>query len=282
MKVNVINKGIEQETFNNCKDKVSNMVLDISEKLDIDTYIVVNICKDTDVITIDGSCHSMKNKHNIYLYQHLLEKEDDSLELVILHELVHAKDAYYVNKKDYYFKTYKPYKKDIDYYIIKNGFRLWTEFHAHFIVNKVSNEYKFSYTPLKMVKMYEEILDIKYKLIEVIDNEEERNNLLKDYYEKTNDFIYMFSSTLAANPFKNYNYEYASKTQNKPAYKKVMKLYDKAYKLIVKMFHGTYGKHMEGRLFKLGYFIFDEFYLPLNIGIKKYRHGLDLCFFMEK
>ena len=100
MKVKVINKGIEQETFNNCKDKVSNMVLDISKKLDIDTYIIVHICKEPDIRTIDGCCHSMKNKHIIYLYQHLLEREDDSLELVILHELVHAKDAYYVNKNN--------------------------------------------------------------------------------------------------------------------------------------------------------------------------------------
>lgn len=282
MKIKVVNKSIDQKIFDNFKDKVYDMVFDISKKLNIDSDIIVNVCGNGTEKGVNGSCYSMKNRHIIYLYQHLFEREDDSLELVILHELVHAKDAYLINKKKDNFKTYKTYKKDIDNYIIKTGFDTWTEFHAHFIVNKISNDYKFSYTTLKMVKKYEEILSIKDKIIQTIKNKKDYNELLSEYFKKTDEYIYMFSTTLAAMPFKNYNYEYVEKTQNKPAFKKVMKLYDKAYKLIGKMFHGTYGKHMEKRLFNIGYFIFDEFYYPLNIGIKKYRRGLDLCFFMER
>ena len=48
------------------------------------------------------------------------------------------------------------------------------------------------------------------------------------------------------------------------------------------MFHGTYGKYLFNRLYKIGSLIFKEILTPLNIGIGKYKYGYDYIFFKEK
>lgn len=282
MKIMVFNKNCDIETFNKYKTKVYDLALEIATEFEIDTNIDIFICGEKSDQGFTGCCTHLKNKQMIDLFPSLFNREDDHLELVLFHELIHACDSYFVDSKKAKYKTYKQEFRDVDSFIINVGFNSWTEFQACYLVNKISNSYKFNYTFLDMVKDYELLLKKKEDILVRISNKEQIDDYLNEYIEDVQEFLYFTSRTMASIPFKNNNYDYCEKTKSKQSFKKIDKLYYKLFALYSKMFHGTYGKYLFNRLYKIGSLWFKEIFTPLNIGISKYNYGYDYMFFVEK
>ena len=270
MKIKVKNNGCDKDIYEGYKGKIYDIVLKFINTMNIQANIIVNMCGECPMEGLNGLCSSLKKKHNIYLYPSLFnETTDTHLELVIYHELMHVKDYYYIHgNKKHYKKMQK--LKNIEDFLMDMGYHSWTEFNACLRVNSISNSYKFNPTFLDMVKEYEQLLKIRENIETSLKEQKPLEISTGEYVDRIYKFIYFFSRTMAAIPFKK-QYSYCEKTKNKESFKKVDKLYKKSFNLHVKMLHGTYGKYLYKRLYKIGDFWYNEVFKALNISLVRYK-----------
>jgi hypothetical protein len=117
-----------------------------------------------------------------------------------------------------------------------------------------------------MVRKLEEIVELRDKIYNFDNADHEYyNKILDDYFSMINEFVYRSSRYIASIPFRKTKYVHCEKTRNKESYIYVKKLYDKVINVFAKSLHGTYGKYLLNRLYKIGLIWIEELYIPLNI-----------------
>ena len=269
MIIKILNDGINQELY----DKYELIIFEIIEKnynwLDLKVNITVKVTKSNS--NFDGSCKRTRKGYEVQLTDYLLkELEDgvktDHLDIVALHELIHVKDACEVNQKNTSYKTHRRFYRTYDNFITNVGYHSWTEIHTCFNIFDLSNAYKSEPTFLEMVRKLDKIVELRDKIYKFNDdNQEYYNKILDDYFAMINEFVYQSSRYIASIPFRRTNYVHCKKTKNKEAYIYLKKLYDKVINVFVKSLHGTYGKYLLNRIYKIGLIWLEELYIPLNI-----------------
>lgn len=273
MKIKISNDGINQELYSKYESLILEITRYFSCDLDLNVNITVKVTKENS--KFNGSCVRKRKGYVVQLSERLLHDIEDGygndhLQIVIMHELIHVKDACNINMKKSSYKTHRRFYRTYDNFIINIGYSSWTEMHACLVTFVNSNAYKREPTFLQMVKKLDEILEFRDKILKYTgDDEEYFNNMLDDYLELINLFVYLSSRYIAAIPFKNTNYTHCDKTQKKSSYIYLKKLYDKLSTLFGKSLHGIYGKHLLSRTYKMGLFWMKEIYVPLNIYLSK-------------
>lgn len=270
------NAGIEKNIFNEYKDHILNVVKDIYDDCNFKFKCVVKTSNlDTDS---SGICGRKGQKYEIVLYKKAFSRNLDYLDLVIYHELIHAKDASIINLKDSTFKTHKIKFRSYKDFITNIGYRSWTEFNACLNVNAISNSYKMECTFLEMVKSYEKLLKMKEAIQTSEEDLGEINKLLIEYVNEIDSFVYFSSRFIAADLFRNSKNKHCEKTKNKEAYVCLSNLYSELRELYRKSYHGKYGKHMMKRMYKLGLFWMENLYVTLNLYLCKNRRYVTFVF----
>ena len=268
MKITLINDGIDQELYDKYKTGIYNLVEENYKLLDLKVDLIVKLSKFDS--NYNGTCKRKRKKYEVMLSEKLLYEVEETgnpvhLDLVIYHELIHVCDSYEVNSKNTSYKTCLNYYRTYDDFIINIGHNSWTEFHACVEVFHVSNAYKFEYTFLKLVKMFENITKLRDKILDYCSYDQEfYNEMVDNYFSEIHKFVYRSSRFFASIPYVK-NYKHCEKTRNKKEYIYVMKLYKKLMKVFSKSFYGMYGKNHIKRLYKIGYIWITELYIPLNI-----------------
>ena len=171
-------------------------------------------------------------------------ERDNGLDIAIsiYHELGHVYDMYHVMHNKYY-KINPLYKRqrNLNNYIIQQGWNFWTEFYAYFCTFKEFGGLHNYPTFYQIVRGYEQLTK-QYKILEqkLDDKTKEKEDLAKKQVESTEQFIYALAKHLAGCVMgKPRYYKMKVNNKNEKLVKLIEKISLKTYKLISKIFSNT-------------------------------------------
>ena len=287
MKVIYKNKT-STDIYKNNIDIVKKMVNEFSELLDFDlnlkVYFVPINNEDND--TAAGVVRKDDKWFILNIYDCAFNSCKYSIETVIFHEFAHIYDIYHTFMNESFNCIGDKGKKNSLENLIKcKGFSYWTEFFAHYkcFENELCS-LSTADTLLQLVQKYKKIIDKQSEVDSMINDGENIKNIkseISEIVKLINQFIYSSSRYIASLTFRKSLYEYSEKHTTKKEFNDVIKINSDLYRLISKMTHGTYGKYLGKRLYKLGSYIFDEIYARFNIRMYIHKSSIGYEYMLE-
>lgn len=278
MKIIYKNKTSNEVYINNI-DKVKILLEKLSLLLDFDLNLKVYFVKEKNKISAVAAGVIKKDKKwfILYIYDCAFDCNQNNLDTVLFHEFAHLYDIYHASQnEEFNYINDKLYLKSYENLIKRTGFLYWTEFFAHYkcFKNNFSNP-NSAETFLQLVKHYKKIVTKKKEIEESILKEAKNIKVIKeqlyDLVELIGEFQYCSAGYIASLSFRKNLYDYSEKHKNKKEFKEVSEIIYNLVKLVFKMIHGTYGKHLGKRLYKIGSYINDKMFSKFNVRMFIYK-----------
>ena len=209
---------------------------------------------------------------------------DNGLDIAIAirHELGHIYDMYHVmNNKYYKINPLKLRQKDINDYVIQQGWDFWTEFSAYYFTFEEFKGLHNYPTFHQLLIGYQHLIE-QYKYLEprLDDKTNEIKNLADKHIEEIKQFIYALAKYLAGSIMGKPRYYKVKITKdNKKIVDELDKIIERLYGLTVKMFTNTHGKGMATKLWNLGNYLIRAFYVKCNIIPEKMKGYIVLVYY---
>ena len=213
-------------------------------------------------------------------------ERDNGLDIAIsiCHELGHIYDLYHIlNNKYYKINPLVLRQKDIDDYIIQQGWNLWTEFFAYYFTFKEFKELHNYPTFHQLLIGYQHLIE-QYKYLEprLDDKTKEIKDLADKHIKEIEQFMYALAKYLAGNIMgKPRHYKIKVTNENKRQAKELCKIIERIYSLVLKMFTNTHGKGMTTKLWNLGEYLIRTFYVKYDIFPKKMKGHIVLVYYKK-
>lgn len=213
-------------------------------------------------------------------------ERDNGLDIAIsiCHELGHIYDLYHIlNNKYYKINPLVLRQKDIDDYIIQQGWNLWTEFFAYYFTFKEFKGLHNYPTFHQLLIGYQHLIE-QYKYLEprLDDKTKEIKDLADKHIKETEQFMYALAKYLAGNIMgKPRHYKIKVTNKNKKQAKELCKIIERIYSLVLKMFTNTHGKGMTTKLWNLGEYLIRTFYVKYDIFPKKMKGHIVLVYYKK-
>lgn len=290
------NKSINTSLVKKYKDciikKVKNIV-EFSFDFDIVLRVRINdIEKTENYVNKETTCgYSTWKKDGSYLVcfssESLERIEQDGgldISIAICHELSHIYDLYHVmNNKYYKINPLILRQKNINDYIIQQGWNIWTEFFAYYFTFKEFKKFHDYPTFHQILIGYKHLIE-QYKYLESrLDNKtKDIKNLADKHIEEIKQFLYAVAKYIAGSMVGNPRYYKVKVTnENKKIISELNNIIERLYKLIIKMFTNTHGKGMATKLWNLGDYLIRTFYVKYNIFPEKMKDQIVLVFYKK-
>lgn len=214
-----------------------------------------------DDIKCNGSVCKKHNHYEVLINSNIIVGYDIFLESVIHHEFSHIFDIEHAKPSMKYCKVNSGYTPKLEKCILDIGFFFWTEYYAY--LNTFDYYTSKSCTKLQLVNQFKKIISFSKKVDETKEYEE--------LISRIRYFVYNTSAYLAYMKINPKIVKYCQNTTSRKEFNYVSKCLDKLSKKYNTMFHGLYGLRFKKRIYKIGEFIIDNFFVPFNIAPNKYK-----------
>ena len=288
------NKSVNTTLVEKYKDDILKQIKTIVEySFDFDVVLIVRIKdieKTENYVNKETICgYSTWRKDGSYVVcfsSESLERieQDNGLDIAIAicHELGHIYDMYHVmNNKYYKINPLIFRQKNINDYIIQQGWNFWTEFFAYYFTFK---EFKglHDYPTFHQILIGYQHLIEQYEYLEprFDDKTKEIEDLADKHIEEIKQFIYALAKYLAGSMIGKPRYYKVKVTKkNKKAVGELNKIIERLYGLTIKMFINTHGKGMATKLWNIGDYLIKTFYVKYNIYPEKIKGCIVLVYY---
>lgn len=288
------NKSTDIALVEQYKTDIIEMVKDIVDAcfdFDIVLRVMINdFEKKENYVNKETTCgYSTWKKDGSYLVCFSSEslkriEQDGGLDIAIsiYHELGHIYDFYHVmNNKYYKINPLIIRQKNMNNYIIQQGWNFWTEFFAYYFTFKKFKGLHNYPTFHQILIGYQHLKEQYEYLAPKLDNPNAKiENLANKHITETEQFIYALAKYLTGSIMgKPRYYQIKVTKKNKKLVNELGKIIDRLYNLILKMFINTHGKGMATKLWNLGDYLIRTFYVKYNIFPEKRKGYIVLVYY---